>query len=78
MFDSGTYLGGDRLLLDEEEVGFDRLGGLRLLVWRDRGGVGFIRVGVFSLECCGSGGLNHGEGSYEIAKGVGNLMVESC
>ena len=76
VFDGGADLGGDGLLLDEQEVGFDHLGCLGFVVWREKRGIGFLRVGVFSLERCGGGSFNHGEGSYDIAKGVGNLMAE--
>lgn len=42
---------------------------------REESGVGFIGVGIFSLECCGGGGFDHGECGYYIAKGVGDLKA---
>ncbi len=76
MLDGGAYFRGDGLLFHEEEVGFDKFGLLRVLVFGEERAVGFIGVGVFGLEGCGCGSLDHGEGGYDIAIGVGDLIAE--
>ena len=70
-----AHFGGDGLLLDEEEVGFDELCLLGFGVFGEERSVDFIRVGVFSLESCGGWSLDHGKSCYDIAVGVGYLTV---
>lgn len=76
MLDGGAHFGCDGLLLNEEEVGFDDLGLLGFLVLRDERCVDFIGVGVFSFEGSGGGSLDDGKCCYDIAIGVGDLVVE--
>ena len=75
MFDGCAYLGGDWLLLNKEEVGFDNLCLLGLLVWGEERSVDFVGVGGLSLKGCGSRSLDHGESGHDITVGVRNLAV---
>lgn len=75
VLDGRAHFGGNGLLLDEEEVGFDELCLLGLLVFGEERSVELIRVVVFSLESCGGRSLDHGKGSYDITVRIGDLLV---
>ena len=76
VFDGCAHFGGDGLLLDEEEVGFDELCLLGLLVLGEERSVNFVGVGILGFEGCGRRSLDHSEGAYDIAVGVGDLIAE--
>ena len=73
MSDGGSHLGRDGLLLDEEEVGFDGLHLLGLLVFGEERGVDVVWLGSVKLEGRGCGSLDHGESSDDISVGVLDL-----
>lgn len=68
--------GSDGFLFNEEEVGFNELCLLGLLVLGNERGVDFVGVGKLGFEGCGGGSFDHGESGYDIAVGVGNLTRE--
>ena len=70
-----AHFGCNRLLLDKEEVGFDNLGLLGFVILREERSVDFIGLFVFSLESCCGRSLDHGQSSYDITVGVGDLEV---
>ena len=75
VLDGCAHFGGDGLLLDEEEVGFDELRLLGLLVFGEERSIGFVGIGILGFIRCSSGSLDHGEGGYDIAVGVGDLII---
>ena len=77
VLDGCAYLGGDGLFLDEEEVGFDELGLLGLLVFGEERGVDFVGDGMLGLESCSGGSLDDSEGGHDIAVGVGDLFNDT-
>lgn len=60
VLDGCANFGGYGLLLDEEEVGFNELCLLGLLVLGDERSVDFVGVGKLGFEGCGGGSLDHG------------------
>lgn len=75
MLDGCANFGGYWLLLNEEEVGFDDLCLLGLLVWGEERSIDFVRVGSLGFKGRGSRSLDHGKSSHDIAIGVRNLTV---
>ena len=76
MPDGCAHLGGDGLLPDEKEVGFDELCLFGLLVLGEERSVDFVGIGILGFKGCGGRSLDHGKGGYDVAVGIGDLKAK--